>query len=294
MSQKFTLNNVQVFDGKGLRQGSTVAVEHGQIVADASGGTEIDCAGQILLPGLIDAHAHVHSAEDLLVFAKHGVTTVLDMATGNRDVFGSLRGGQGTADVRSAGIPAMTAESRHGKSGKIPKSLLIAKPADAAPWVEKRVAEGSDYIKIMAEVPGIDQPTVDALCEAAHQQSRLSVAHATELEAFNLGLRGGIDVLTHMPLDEALDQDTVERIRSQHCVMVPTLIKMYGTIQHESDKHVAYNVLSKGIDEMRKASIPILAGSDANKICLRHGEGWVRKRSAARAGVAGRCRNEHG
>lgn len=264
-AQNFKLKNVLVFDGVKLLEGESVTVKDGFIVHDTPDAVEVDCRGQLLFPGLIDAHAHIHSAEDLTVFAKYGVTTVLDMGTGNRDVFGSLRGGNGKADVRSAGIPATSAEGRHGKSGKIPKSFLIAEPADAAPWVKNRIADGSDYIKIMAEIPGIDQERVDALCISARNYGRLSVAHATTLKAFEVAVRGKIDVLTHMPLDGELDEETLKTIKNQGCVVVPTLIKMHGTIQHESDKHVAYALLANGIAEMRKASIPIFAGSDANK-----------------------------
>lgn len=264
-TKKFKLKNVLIFDGAKLIEGGSVTVEDGMIVHDAPDAVEIDCEGKLLFPGLIDGHAHIHSAEDLVMFSKYGVTTVLDMGTGNRDVFGSLRGGHGKADVRSAGIPGTSAEGRHGKSGKIPKSLLIAEPADAAPWVENRIADGSDYIKIMAEIPGIDQERVDAICLSARVHGRLSVAHATTLEAFQVAVRGKVDVLTHMPLDREMDSDTLKAIKDQGCVVVPTLIKMHGTCQHEANKHLAYTSLVKGIAGMREASIPIFAGSDANK-----------------------------
>jgi dihydroorotase-like cyclic amidohydrolase len=39
----------------------------------------VDGAGATLLPGLIDAHAHVRNDEDLRQALRFGVTTVLDM-----------------------------------------------------------------------------------------------------------------------------------------------------------------------------------------------------------------------
>jgi hypothetical protein len=48
----------------------------------------------------------------------------------------------------------------------MPREAVLTSADQAEPFVAKRVAEGSDYIKIVAERPGsdmLDRATVDAL-----------------------------------------------------------------------------------------------------------------------------------
>jgi len=68
MTPKTIFRSARIFDGESatLREGAGVVVENGLIreVADRRNepgpDTEIiDCAGRVLLPGLIDAHVHV-------------------------------------------------------------------------------------------------------------------------------------------------------------------------------------------------------------------------------------------
>ena len=78
------------------------------------------------------------------------------------------------------------------------------KSADqAGQFVADRVAEGSDYIKIVIGSPGADhdQATVDALVAAAHEHGKQAVAHASSYAAVAKAQQAGVDVLTHVPLD---------------------------------------------------------------------------------------------
>ena len=78
---KIALTNVRVFDGRRLVPGSTVVIEDALIGSDPAGARRVDGAGQVLLPGLIDAHVHVDGQHHLAALASYGVTTVLDMAS---------------------------------------------------------------------------------------------------------------------------------------------------------------------------------------------------------------------
>ena len=75
----------QVFDGQHMLSARDVVVV-GEKIASVSlkaevpaGSEELDGTGKTLLPGLIDSHVHVHSAEHLQQMAVFGVTTGLDM-----------------------------------------------------------------------------------------------------------------------------------------------------------------------------------------------------------------------
>jgi hypothetical protein len=54
-------------------------------------------------------------------------------------------------------------------------------PEMAADFVAARVAEGSDYIKVIADVPGPSQETLNAVIAAAHSYKKLVIAHASEI-----------------------------------------------------------------------------------------------------------------
>ena len=62
-----------------------------------------------------------------------------------------------------------------------------------------------DYIKIIIDLPGFDEPAVRPLVEAAHAQGLRTIAHAATREAVLLAQAAGVDVLTHAPIDRQLE-----------------------------------------------------------------------------------------
>jgi imidazolonepropionase-like amidohydrolase len=88
---KTVRRNVRVFDGAELTEPRTVVIEDAVIGEDPAGGHAVDAAGATLLPGLIDAHVHLHGPESLIALASWGVTTGLDMACWLRERVAALR-----------------------------------------------------------------------------------------------------------------------------------------------------------------------------------------------------------
>ncbi|GAA3309883.1 hypothetical protein GCM10020295_75610 [Streptomyces cinereospinus] len=72
-----------MFDGRRLTEPRTVVIDGGTVSRDTrtAGARTVDGTGMTLLPGLIDAHVHLHGPDTLARLAAHGVTTALDMAT---------------------------------------------------------------------------------------------------------------------------------------------------------------------------------------------------------------------
>ena len=205
---KTALTNVRVFDGQQLRPPATVVIEADRIGADPAGATVIDGDGGVLLPGLIDAHVHVRDRGTLERLASFGVTTVLDMANPSPALVDSLRSVPGLTGLRSAGTPALAPGSLHARMLVTDERAQVKSADQAGQFVADRVAEGSDYIKIVIGSPGADhdQATVDALVAAAHEHGKQAVAHASSYAAVAKAQQAGVDVLTHVPLDQALDE----------------------------------------------------------------------------------------
>ena len=156
----FAIRDVRVFDGERFVDGMTVRVRDGLIadvgadVALPAGMDAIDGRGRTLLPGLIDGHVHTwgDARRDALRF---GVTTMLDMFSDPAQLPDARREREDpaspavAADLYSAGLLA-TADGGHGTQFGIAVPVLRA-PADAGAWVDARVAEGSDWIKLVRE-----------------------------------------------------------------------------------------------------------------------------------------------
>ncbi len=233
----FAVTGSRVFDGERTLDRATVVVRDGRIVAvgaDAAvpdGVEVIDGSGGTLLPGLIDAHTHTFAdaLERALVF---GVTTELDMFTDHRFA-AAMRAGQanggapGRADLFSAGTLVTTAGG-HGTQFGLPIPTLDG-PAGAEAFVTDRLAEGSDWIKIVYEsatptpIPTIDRATLSAVIDAAHAQEALAVVHATSHDGFAEAVEEGADGLIHVFRDRSPTEDLASKTKAAGAFVIPTL-----------------------------------------------------------------------
>ncbi len=275
---KIALTNVRVFDGTTLSEPVTIVIDGAVIGTDASGAEVIDGNGGALLPGLIDAHVHLHGAEALDRLCAYGVTTALDMATWPPTKVDSLRGQVGRTDIRSAGTPATASGSTHSHIPGFPSAGLVDGPDAATQFVAERIDEGSDYVKIIADIPGPDQPTMDALVAAAHDRSTRTVVHATTTATFAMAVNAKADMITHVPIEQALDASVIARMAAAGTIAIPTLTMMKGIVDTVGKAvGLDYEAARTSVAEMYRAGVPILAGTDANAtpgvpFSPRHGE----------------------
>ncbi|RKT03640.1 imidazolonepropionase-like amidohydrolase [Streptomyces sp. 3211.6] len=264
---KTALTNARVFDGRRLLGPATVVIDGGVIAAGPDGAREVDAGGAVLLPGLIDSHVHLHGPENLRQLRDHGVTTALDMATWPPALVDSLRAAPGLTDIRSPGTLAIAAGGLHSRMPGVPADSVVTGPADAERFVAARVAEGADYIKIVAERPGpgaLDQATLDALVTAAHAHGRLVVAHTAASEAYAMAQRAGADVLTHVPADRPLDAAATARMHAAGRAAVPTLTMMEGLAAAGLPGLEHYDRARASTAALHRAGVRVLAGTDSN------------------------------
>ncbi len=247
-SEGLALTNARIFDGESVHARATLLIRDGRI-EDLVVGPEvpegfevIDIGGQTLLPGLIDAHVHSFNAarRDALRF---GVTTMLDMfrPPSDMDQIKAQRSSTAPtdrADLFSAGFLA-TVDGGHGTQYGIEVPTLSA-PEEADEWVEARLAEGSDYIKIVIEtgaawgrrMPTLDAATVVALVEAAHARDVMAVAHVSTQAAARMAVAAGVDGLVHLFVDEPINADLVQRLADQEIFVIPTATVLAGSHGH--------------------------------------------------------------
>jgi imidazolonepropionase-like amidohydrolase len=228
--KKIIIENVRIFDGYRVTKAQTIVIDGEVIGSDSEGADEvIDGEDGVLLPGLIDAHIHLHHEGHLRELAKFGVTTGLDMAAWPAEKINGLRGKAGLTDIRSAGLPVTAAGSIHSCMLPLPAEALLSGPNEAEAFVKARVAEGSDYIKLISDVPGPKQETLNAVTAAAHQFQKKVVAHASAYIPFQMALEAGADIITHVPRDKIVDGAVVDTMVAKKVVSVPTLTMMKET-----------------------------------------------------------------
>ncbi|MFB9467823.1 amidohydrolase family protein [Streptomyces cinereospinus] len=263
------ITDVRVFDGERLLEPGTVVIEGSVLRAagEARGARRVDGRGGVLLPGLIDTHVHLTDVATLKAFTAYGVTTALDMGTWPSSKVDALRGRVGLTDVRSATVGATSPDSHHAQNLDIPPSGLVGGPGDAERYVAQRLAEGADFIKIIIDLPGFDQATVDALVAAARRQGMRTVVHAPNLETVRMAQLAGADILTHAPLDQPLSAEDVARARADDRVISPTLAMMeaiVASVSRPGRPGPSYEAARASVAALHRAGVTILAGSDAN------------------------------
>lgn len=316
-SRTFLIRRARVFDGEKFLPARDVSVENGIVEAmgndlkAAPGTKEVDATGDTLLPGLIDSHTHTwaNALEEALLF---GVTTELDMFSDPKfdaDVRKreAARQNLHAADLRSSGT-LVTVAKGHGTEYGIPIPVL-ATAADAQSFVDARIAEGSDYIKIIYDdgsayggsIPTLTKEELAAVITAAHQRKKMAVVHIGSQDGARDAIAAGADGLAHIFEDQPPAPDFLALFKQHHAFVIATLSvneSVSGKASGESlvtdprlspylDEQTAANLKKAfalrpksktnfsyalaAVRALHAAGVPILAGTDAPNPGTAHG-----------------------
>ena len=229
-----------------IEGGKIVRVGRAAEIAIPADAEVIDTRGRVMLPGLIDTHAHLQilghgnydrwdpwiaqnklvekvseiSAKQLLMA---GVTSAVDLG-------GTLKESLSVRDrIRKGEIPGprmwmagpWITRSLGDYFAGLPNQILVDTPAEAAAAVDRLAAAGVDVIKAYVE---LGPAHYKAIADAAHKHHLKVHAHVyNEIDVKN-AFEAGIDVLTHvgsagMPL---YDPELVRAIAAKGTPVVTT------------------------------------------------------------------------
>jgi imidazolonepropionase-like amidohydrolase len=255
----FVVSGARVFDGTSVRDRVDVLVDGCTIASVASsvdvppGVIRVDGAGRTLLPGLIDAHIHVRPPGLAELAITFGVTTVLDMGSEAALMLPYREQAErrnDIADIRSSSAAATPA----GGHPAALVGLLFEQPlptldaaVDAEAFVDARLAERADYIKLVIEdgsmfgrrLPTLTQEMSDAVVRAAHDRGKLAVAHVHTLAAARQAVHSGVDGLAHLFLDAPADDELIEALVSQDVFVTPTLTLLQAMVGIRTGERLA-------------------------------------------------------
>lgn len=172
------------------------------------GGKEIDASGWFLLPGFIDAHAHIggdaQGANWEYVFnlwLAHGITTIREVGGKGIEFAYDLKV---RAEKNEIIAPRVVALTFFGQGLESP----ISTPQEARQWVRDNASKGADGVKFFGAEPDIMIAALDEI----NQLGLLSACHHAQLNVARWNVlhsaRAGLNSMEHWyGLPEALFDD---------------------------------------------------------------------------------------
>ncbi len=191
-----------------------------------------------IIPGLIDAHVHAESEQDLKTMLNWGITTVRLMAEDTASAEALAKESASRTDIPEVipAAPIFTTKGGWWDQGEPPDSHLNRYPATAAEAresVRKAKALGSREIKVMLDdmawcraprpaLPKVSPEIVDALISEARAEGMRAIVHAPNGPEAKLAISAGATALAHGVLDP-LDAATIAVMKSRPVFYIPTM-----------------------------------------------------------------------
>ena len=285
------IENIGFFDGEKDYGKVNLAIDADTIaliaLEDIKGDSVINGTGKYIIPGLVNAHVHASSEEHLKTGYPLGILYLLNMHTGledrekdwkelTKDSLGySVLYGSGHAATVPGGHPTQFS----------PNMETINDSTNIEDWVDHRIANGADYIKLIHVTRGfMGEPTppslnykqIGGLIKYSHQRGYKVVIHATGIDEMVEIAKYKPDGFVHM-LDYKDEYPVPEgyfkEIEKSGAFIVPTggiSLKPMDGLPPFIIEWVTENVLNAEeraeiIRKYQEYDIPIVAGTDAQE-----------------------------
>lgn len=191
------IENVRLFDGFEDLGTVNVAINNDTIASITTNKLKADSiiagSGKFMIPGLVNAHVHANSLEDLKAGYPLGILTLLNMHTGLED----RELGWKTMSKDSVGFStfygaghAATVPGGHPNQFS-PDMETISDSLSIADWIQHRIDKKVDYIKVIREnhewmgyppLPTLSYEQIQELIEDSHSKGYKVVVHANTVE----------------------------------------------------------------------------------------------------------------
>jgi imidazolonepropionase-like amidohydrolase len=227
-----------LWDGTGAPpvEGATLVVRGGRVVAAGkvttpAGARVENLAGRFVIPGLVDAHAHITGRwspesvtdpservkADLGIYARYGITSVMSLG-GEPDAAFALR---------SENSSPTLARSRFYLAGPV---ITSGTANEARAAVRANAERNVDWIKIRVDDnlgSGQKMPTEAAIAaiQEAHARGLKIAAHIFYLADAKVLLENGLDVVAHSVRDADVDEAVTLQLKRQGVCYIPTLVR---------------------------------------------------------------------
>jgi CubicO group peptidase (beta-lactamase class C family)/imidazolonepropionase-like amidohydrolase len=222
--------NARVVDGTGKTlERATILVHDGRVVSVGAtatipaGAERTDLTGKTVIPGIINAHGHVNSGDQLDLYARYGITTIFSLG-GDREV-----------DLRDRTRPAQQAASLSRARLFIAGPIPTSKTADEArKAVDAIAAAHTDIVKFrlddnLGRTAKMPAEAYTAIIEEAHKKGMRVAVHVVTLADAKAVLRLGADIIAHSVRDESIDDEFIALMKKNRAYYIPTLMREVST-----------------------------------------------------------------
>lgn len=233
-----------VFDGERIIENASVVVENG-IITSVAAATEAESVDSryLLMPGLMDAHTHMSSEEQIRCMLRNGVTATCDVSAPDSLMAAS----KPLTIISSAG---MTMGTLNGKG-----------------YVNKAIESGAKYIKVLLFEPNMmPKAALRSICQTAHEHGLKVAAHATSIKAEKMAVECGVDILLHVPMQEDFPESFANEIAAKGIAVAPTLVMMEAFAHSGRNGYIPdnYRNAENAVRTLYTCGVTILAATDAN------------------------------
>jgi imidazolonepropionase-like amidohydrolase len=246
-SPTIAIINAWIFDATGAAPyRGTLVIRDGRIAAlgaDISVPAHaqlIDANGKALLPGLFDLHTHwtpsstpASTPQIATAYLATGVTTVNDFHQSPESYQPRRRWLATLAAPHVHFAARLSTPLGHGADwGDQNTTRWVNSPAAARRAVDAVAAYQPDLIKaftdgwrygLSADNTSMDQDTLTALVQQAHQHKLKVFTHTVTVERGGIAARAGVDVIAHSLQDRRIDAYTVQLLKDAGTYYAPTL-----------------------------------------------------------------------
>lgn len=248
----------------------------------------IDVGDGVAMPGLVDAHAHLTSADtshmngatDHLVadrIAAHaaaqldaGVLLVADKGT-HLPASVAL-----TLDLAPAQRPEVQLAGRFlaNPGGYYHRCAIEVEPPGLVTAMDEATPPGATWVKVIGDwprrglgaIPNFDEKALFELAAAAHARGLRTAIHTAAPETPSLAVRAGIDSIEHGLF---LTEDDVAMLGARRGAWVPTVAAMERLAAQLGPASSGGRLIAEGLDNVRTllaaavaAGVAVMAGTD--------------------------------
>ncbi len=239
------LTGARLIDGSGtapieratliIRDGRVLAAGPTDSIAIPAGSVRVDLAGKTIIPGLINAHAHINAeansaisprdqlAAQLLLYGQYGVTTIVSL------------GDDGLESVKLRDELARATPDRARLYVAGPN--LVAPTAEQARQLVDRNADMKvDIIKTRLNGNASDMtPAVyGALIAQTHSRGLRVAAHMFSLQDARGLIEAGVDILAHSVRDQDVNAAFIAELKRRNVGYIPTLTRDLSVFVYET------------------------------------------------------------
>jgi imidazolonepropionase-like amidohydrolase len=251
-AQTSALLNARVIDGRGqVVERAAIIVRDGKIVAVGpvasttvpAGAQKIDLAGTTIIPGLVNAHGHLSTANgmrnndpngqsrenqlrQLKAYAQYGITTVFSLGDEPEAAF-QLRNEQSSGPLD---------RSRLFLAGPV---INGATAAEARTMTDKVAAMKPDLLKVriddnLGSSKKIPEDAWRAIIARSEELKLPMATHIFYLADAKAALMAGADVIAHSVRDVPVDAAFAAELKKRNACYIPTLMREVSTFVYGS------------------------------------------------------------